>query len=128
MAAGPHLVATWGGTGFNFEVTEANFQTYIDSAVKYHAVVTTSGTDIVLSNHTTFDGPRTKLPAMAARKAGDPNPYVIGNSAVQRYVKIAQECAGELVTAEMRRSRPTAAVDHFASDTRHRRPDLAVNF
>ena len=89
----PHLVATWGGTGFNFELTEANFKTYIDSAVKYHDVVAKSGADILLSNHTIYDGSRTKLPAMAARKAGDPNPYVIGNDAVQRYVKVAEECA-----------------------------------
>jgi hypothetical protein len=30
---------------------------------------------------------------MATRKAGDPHPYVIGNEAVQRYVKVAEECA-----------------------------------
>jgi metallo-beta-lactamase class B len=89
----PHLLATWGGTGFNFELTEANFQTYIDSAVKYHDVIAKSGADILLSNHTIFDGSRTKLPAMATRKAGDPHPYVIGNDAVQRYVKVAEECA-----------------------------------
>jgi metallo-beta-lactamase class B len=89
----PHLVATWGGTGFNFELTAANFQTYIDSAVKYRDVVAKSGADILLSNHTIFDGSRTKLPAMATRKAGDPNPYVIGNDSVQRYVKVAEECA-----------------------------------
>ena len=92
-AGRPHLVATWGGTGFNFELSEANFQTYIDSAVKYHDVVAKSGADILLSNHTIFDGSRTKLPAMATRKAGDPHPYVIGNGAVQRYVEVAQECA-----------------------------------
>jgi metallo-beta-lactamase class B len=89
----PHLVATWGGTGFNFELTEANFQTYINSAVTYHDVVAKSGADILLSNHTIFDGSRTKLPAMATRKAGDPHPYVIGNDSVQRYVKVAEECA-----------------------------------
>ena len=89
----PHLVATWGGTGFNFELTEANFQTYINSAVRYHDVVVKSGADILLSNHTIYDGSRTKLPAMATHKAGDPNPYVIGNDAVQRYVKVAEECA-----------------------------------
>jgi metallo-beta-lactamase class B len=88
-----HLVATWGGTGFNFELTEANFQTYIDSAVKYHDVVAKSGADILLSNHTIYDGSRTKLPAMATRKASDPHPYVIGNDSVQRYVKVAEECA-----------------------------------
>ena len=89
----PHLVATWGGSSFNFELTEANFQTYINSAVSYHDVVAKSGADILLSNHTIFDGSRTKLPAMATRKAGDPHPYVIGNDSVQRYVKVAEECA-----------------------------------
>jgi metallo-beta-lactamase class B len=89
----PHLVATWGGTAFNFELTEANFQTYINSAVRYHDVVVKSGNDILLSNHTIYDGSRTKLPAVATHKAGDPHPYVIGNDAVQRYVKVAEECA-----------------------------------
>ena len=89
----PHLAATWGGTGFNFELTEANFQTYINSAARYHDVVVKSGADILLSNHTIYDGSRTKLPAMATHKAGDPHPYMIGNDAVQRYVKVAEECA-----------------------------------
>jgi len=30
---------------------------------------------------------------MTNRKLGDPHPFVIGNDAVQRYVKVAQECA-----------------------------------
>jgi metallo-beta-lactamase class B len=88
-----HLVATWGGTAFNFELTEANFQTYINSAVRYHDVVAKSGADILLSNHTIYDGSRTKLPAMATRKPGDPHPYVIGNDSVLRYVNVAEECA-----------------------------------
>jgi metallo-beta-lactamase class B len=89
----PHLVATWGGTAFNFQLTPANFQIYIDSAVRYHDIVAKSGADILLSNHTVFDGSHTKLPAVATRKPGDPNPYVVGNDAVQRYVKVAEECA-----------------------------------
>jgi metallo-beta-lactamase class B len=88
-----HLVATWGGTAFNFELTEANFQTYIDSAVRYQPIVARSGADILLSNHTIFDGSKTKLPAVAARKAGEAHPYVVGNESIQRYVKVAEECA-----------------------------------
>jgi metallo-beta-lactamase class B len=88
-----HLVATWGGTGFNFELSDANFQTYINSAVKYEPIVARSGADVLLSNHTIFDGSRTRLPAMASRKPGDPHPYVVGNASVQRYVKVAEECA-----------------------------------
>jgi metallo-beta-lactamase class B len=88
-----HRVATWGGTGFNFELKAETFQTYINSAVRYREVVAKSGADILLSNHTRYDGSPKNLPAMATRKAGDPNPYVIGNDAVQRYVKVAEECA-----------------------------------
>jgi metallo-beta-lactamase class B len=88
-----HRIATWGGTGFNFELKAETFQTYINSAVRYREVVAKSGADILLSNHTRLDGSTTKLPAMGTRKAGDPHPYVIGNDAVQRYVKVAEECA-----------------------------------
>jgi metallo-beta-lactamase class B len=88
-----HRVATWGGTGFNFELTPANFQTYIDSAVRYRDIVAKSGADIILSNHTANDGSPVKLPAMATRKPGDPNPFVVGNDSVQRYIKVAEECA-----------------------------------
>jgi metallo-beta-lactamase class B len=88
-----HRVATWGGTGFNFELKAGTFQTYINSAVRYRDVVAKSGADILLSNHTRLDGSDKKLPMMAARKPGEPNPFAIGNDAVQRYVKVAEECA-----------------------------------
>jgi metallo-beta-lactamase class B len=88
-----HRVATWGGTGFNFELKPETFQTYINSAVRYRDVVAKSGADILLSNHTRLDGSATKLPAMATRKAGDQHPYVVGNDSIQRYVKVAEECA-----------------------------------
>lgn len=48
---------------------------------------------MILSNHTAFDGSKTKLPAMATRKPGDPHPYVIGTDSVRRYLKVAEECA-----------------------------------
>src|SRR5262249_31366940 len=89
----PHLVATWGGTGFNFELVPSNFTTYISSAVKYHDVVAKAGVDVLLSNHTIFDGSRVHLPAMASHQTGDPYPYVGGNESVLRYIKVAEECA-----------------------------------
>ena len=91
--ASTHRVATWGGTGFNFELKAETFETYINSAVRYREVVAKSRADILLSNHTRLDGSNTKLPAMATRKPGDRHPFVIGNDAVQRYVKVAEECA-----------------------------------
>jgi metallo-beta-lactamase class B len=56
-------------------------------------VARTAKADILLSNHTAFDGSTVKLPALANRKAGAPNPYVIGADAVQRYFRVAEECA-----------------------------------
>jgi hypothetical protein len=40
-----------------------------------------------------LDGSKTKLPVMTQRKPGDPNPYVIGNETVKRYLTVATECA-----------------------------------
>ena len=40
-----------------------------------------------------FDGSKTKLPAVQARKPGEPHPYVIGADAVQRYMTVVNECA-----------------------------------
>ena len=89
----PHTVATWGGTSFNFQPSPQAFQTYINSAVSYEDVVKKAGPDIILSNHTIFDGSLAKFAALAARKPGDPHPFVVGPDSVQRYVKVAEECA-----------------------------------
>jgi metallo-beta-lactamase class B len=89
----PHLVAEWGGTAFNFQHSRQRFETYIASAERFGDIVAKSGADVLIANHTNFDGSKTKLPAVQARKPGDPNPWVIGNAAVRDYVKVAEECA-----------------------------------
>src|SRR5262245_37029115 len=100
----PHLAALWGGTGFNWTRTPASyitpdrppsfwFETYIKSAELFRDIVTKAGADIILSNHTNTDGSKTKLPALAKRKPGEPHPYVIGAESVQRFLTVADECA-----------------------------------
>src|SRR5206468_3806030 len=89
----PHLVAEWGGTAFNFTRTAENFQTYVDSAQRFSDIVAKAGADVVISNHTNYDGSKVKQPLLANRKPGDPNPYVVGNDSVRRYLKTAEECA-----------------------------------
>jgi metallo-beta-lactamase class B len=89
----PHLVAEWGGTGFNFDHSRERFQTYIASAERFGDIVAKSGADVLIANHTNLDGSKIKLPALAQRKPGEANPYVIGNAAVRGYVKVAEECA-----------------------------------
>ena len=89
----PHLVAEWGGTAFNFTRTAENFQTYVRSAQRFSDIVAKAGADVIISNHTNYDGSKVKQPLLANRKPGDPNPYVVGNDSVRRYLKTAEECA-----------------------------------
>jgi metallo-beta-lactamase class B len=88
-----HIAAAWGGTAFNFPHSKERFQIYIDSARRFSDLAVKAGADVLIANHTIFDGSKTKLPAMATRKPGDPHPYVIGTDSVRRYLKVAEECA-----------------------------------
>jgi metallo-beta-lactamase class B len=99
-----HVVATWGGTAFNWMANSAPyytldrpeafwFKTYSDSARRYKEMTKKAGADVLISNHTIFDGSKTKLPVLAMRKPGEPNPYVIGVDGVQRYLTVVDECA-----------------------------------
>ncbi|HVZ24161.1 MAG TPA: MBL fold metallo-hydrolase [Vicinamibacterales bacterium] len=89
----PHVAAYWGGTLFNFGPILPRLKQYADSAARFRTIAAKAGADIILSNHTEYDGSKTKLPAVAARKAGAPNPYVVGTGTVQRYLTVAGECA-----------------------------------
>jgi metallo-beta-lactamase class B len=100
----PHVAAAWGGTAFNWQSGSAAyisaerpakfwFDTYIASARRFRDIVTKAGADVIVANHTNFDESKRKLPALAARKAGEPHPYVIGTDAVRRYLTVAEECA-----------------------------------
>lgn len=99
-----HVAAYWGGTAFNWVTNRAGyitaersdrfwFNSYISSAQRFRSLARNAGADVVLSNHTNFDGSKTKLPALATRRAGDPHPYVVGAESVSRYLTVAEECA-----------------------------------
>ena len=93
-----HLAALWGGTGFNFTTSPEKprsywFETYHHSAERFREVAARAGADVILSNHTSIDGSTAKLPALARRRPGDPNPYVVGTASVLRYLTVADECA-----------------------------------
>jgi len=100
----PHVAAEWGGTNFNWlrnrslYITPDRpdrfwFETYANSARRFRDIARKAGADIILSNHTNYDGSKTKLAALAKRKPGEPHPYVIGSDGVERYLTVADECA-----------------------------------
>ncbi len=88
-----HTVATWGGTLFNFGANRPRLMSYAQQAERFRGIAAKAGADVMLSNHTVYDGSKTKLPAVKARKPGEPNPYVIGADAVRRYLTTVGECA-----------------------------------
>ena len=89
----PHMAAVWGGTAFNFGPNKDSFQSYIRSAQRFTDIVRQAGVDVILSNHTNYDGSKIKQPLLAKRGPGSPHPYVVGGDGVRRYLKVAEECA-----------------------------------
>jgi metallo-beta-lactamase class B len=103
-AGQPHTAAIWGGTMFNWlgnpraYITPSTpaaywFSLYRDSANRFRDILTAADVDVLLSNHTEFDGSKRKLPALATRRAGERHPYVVGVENVARFVTVLGECA-----------------------------------
>jgi metallo-beta-lactamase class B len=86
-----HVAALWGGTGLNAD--RDSLEKYIASAQRFDGIAQQSGADIILSNHTDWDGSKINLPRVATRAPGGPNPYIVGTPAVRRYLEVARECA-----------------------------------
>lgn len=86
-----HLAALWGGTGLNPD--RESIGAYIRSAQRFDSIAQKAGADIILSNHTDWDGSKVYLPRLAGRTSGTANPYIVGTPAVRRYLKVAEECA-----------------------------------
>ncbi|HEX8029849.1 MAG TPA: MBL fold metallo-hydrolase [Vicinamibacterales bacterium] len=99
-----HVAAYWGGTAFNWVTNRTAyitadrpdgfwFNSYIQSAQRFRNIAKSAGADVILSNHTNFDGSKAKLPALASRLPQAPHPYVVGADSVSRYLTVAEECA-----------------------------------
>jgi metallo-beta-lactamase class B len=86
-----HTVALWGGTGLNAD--RESLEQYIKSAQRFEGIARQASADVILSNHTDWDGSKIYLPRLATRTPGSPHPYVVGNAAVGRYLEVARECA-----------------------------------
>jgi metallo-beta-lactamase class B len=87
----PHIAALWGGVGLNQD--RASLENYIKSAQRFSGLVKQADADIILANHTDWDHTKVNLPALANRKPGTPNPYIVGNQKALNFLKVAEECA-----------------------------------
>lgn len=88
----------WGGTTFNFrdapdDPRDARLGMYAESARRLRQVAEERGIDVLLSNHTSFDGSTLKLPELDERGPRTPHPYVVGTESLRRFLTAAEECA-----------------------------------
>lgn len=87
----PHMWATYGATGA--PATLEGKMLYQRSVNHMLDVMADLKVDSIISNHPFVDGSVQRMQDLAARKPGDPNPFVIGTDAAQRYVAILGKCA-----------------------------------
>jgi len=86
-----------GGTALVFEAHLPgpgikNLQTYIDSQRHLAAKAKETGATVLLSNHSEFDYAHARSRMLASRGNG-PHPYEMSADWVQRYFRVAENCA-----------------------------------
>src|SRR5687768_3249218 len=86
-----HLMATWGGTAVGRNTPPAAVKQYIDSTVRYRALLAKLGVEGIISNHTDYDSTIAKVQALAVRRPGDRHPFLTGAESVGRYMTVAEE-------------------------------------
>jgi metallo-beta-lactamase class B len=87
----------WGGTALNPDTPLANIQEYVKSAIRFRQLAAAAKADVIIANHTVFDGTLAKLEAIGKRQPGQPHPFVVGPAVVDRYMAVVEECAKALV-------------------------------
>lgn len=87
-----HVVAIWGGTGFNTR-TQEQFSSYAESARRFAELTRTAGVDVPLSNHPIVDQTFAKLALLESRKPGDVHPFVRGWASQHGLLATGAECA-----------------------------------
>lgn len=65
----------------------------------YRALLAKLGVDGMISNHSEFDDAVLKLTKLAARKAGEPHPFLPGKDSVRRYMTVVEEVARAALAA-----------------------------
>jgi metallo-beta-lactamase class B len=89
-----HMAGLFGGTILSAgnRVPVATFQEYVRSVEHFAEISKKWKVDIELQNHPLMDDTFTKLAALRTRRAGDPNPFVVGEASFANYLHVMSEC------------------------------------
>jgi len=88
-----HTAALFGGSILLVSrIPDEGLRQYVQSLERFAAVTQRLGVDVEIQNHPLYDGFATKLERLAARRAGEPHPFVVGTDAYQRFLTVMREC------------------------------------
>ena len=77
-----------------FGTNGARWDEYVASQKKIAAAAAAANAQVILSNHSEYDGAYTKARLIAApRQVSENHPFIVGPEGVQRYFTVMQECA-----------------------------------
>ena len=89
-----HTAALFGGSILLVSrIPDEGLRQYVQSLERFAAVTQRLGVDVEIQNHPLYDGFAMKLERLAARRAGDAHPFVVGTDAYQRFLTVMRECA-----------------------------------
>lgn len=88
-----HHALLWGGTSFNFGKDFSRLESYSANTERMGALAMQLPVDVLLSNHSEWDGAIVKMNALRAAGKGGANPFVIGPQTVRRSMQVMDQCA-----------------------------------
>jgi len=89
----PHRAVAWGGTAYNFGPLPDRLQIYADTTARYRDIMKKEDADVLLSNHVSYDNAVAKMGTLKERKPNEPNPFVVGEDTIDRFLTVLGECA-----------------------------------
>src|SRR6185436_239527 len=88
-----HVAGLFGGTILTSDrITTPGLQTYVQSIDHYLDVARRMKVDVEVQNHAIFDMTPHRLEKLKARKAGEPNPFLVTNANYVKFWSIVSEC------------------------------------
>ena len=89
----PHVAREWGGTALSGGTSKEMLESYISNAKRLKDISDGLGADVIIGNHTEYNDALNRLERTKARKAGEPNPWIVGKGEVDKYLTVVEECA-----------------------------------
>jgi metallo-beta-lactamase class B len=93
-----HYVGYWGASAVSFLPPEGIVE-YMGSLDRFAR--SDGRVDVPLTNHPFIDGTLLKLEGLAARRRGEPHPFVEGNDGFRAWLTAIHDCAGDVLEQKL---------------------------